>query len=210
MLNDMAAEGRAGRSFPHAAQSSSSRPPLPGHSQGVQSVVPFGAVASVKPEDMLDDEETVAYGARATAPQLLPHLGGDYERSPDSGEVPRSTARGMPVARPSSGRSPAAHLVMLETTESERAFLSSVPNYPPESLPPASFVSQAPVRPSAVRSLFAKVLFVTICAAVLTLLAYEISIGLHLPWLDPRPLLLKAYRAVQHLPLHKLPKLPRL
>jgi len=82
-----------------------------------------------------------------------------------------------------------------------------VSSRPPQSVAPA--VDRP--RRSAKRSFFAKFLFLMILTAALTLVAMEISIARDLPWLDPRPLLVKLWNLVARtIPWENLPKLPKL
>jgi hypothetical protein len=77
------------------------------------------------------------------------------------------------------------------------------------SYPPQSFPLLRP-RPSRRRSLFAKLLFVTIVLAVAILAAIELSTARNLPWLDPRPIFFKAWNFVAHkIPWGRLPKMPK-
>ncbi len=78
---------------------------------------------------------------------------------------------------------------------------------------PQQSVAPAIVRPrrSPKRSFLAKFLFVAILALVLMIAAIEISSARHLPWLDPRPLLVQLWNLVaQKIPWESLPKLPKL
>ncbi len=80
-----------------------------------------------------------------------------------------------------------------------------VSNEPPQSAPPVV------VRPgpSPTRSFFAKLLFLAILTVVLMLVATEVSIARNVPWLDPRPFLVKLWKLVaQTIPWDRLPKLP--
>jgi hypothetical protein len=64
--------------------------------------------------------------------------------------------------------------------------------------------SQLPLPPpSFLRRFLTKLVFFTILSAVLLLLATEISIRFHLPWLDPRPALLRLGAAATRL-LHRV------
>jgi hypothetical protein len=68
---------------------------------------------------------------------------------------------------------------------------SSLPSLRPSQLPlpPPSFL----------RRLLTKLVFFTILSAVLLLLATEVSIRFHWPWLDPRPGLMKIGAAMTRL-----------
>jgi hypothetical protein len=202
-LDCMGAAGRTGPFRP-------SPPPLPGQSLG--KAVRLGTwsdVPSVRPDE-LDDEETVQFDASHEASRMLRHPSTDLGEIPPSGARPsRSTFRGLPASSPASEPRPVP--ASLEATDSsERDFLESAPRYAPESVAPPLSLAPRPRR-SPVRSAFAKLLFFAIFASALLLLAYVISIRLHVAWLDPRPLLVRVQRFVlSHVPLHRLPKLPRL
>ena len=75
----------------------------------------------------------------------------------------------------------------------------------PDSVPPALVRP----RPSRRRSLFAKVLFLTIVVGVVSLLAIELSTtNAKMRWLDPRPLATKGIKFVKEkIPWDRLPKL---
>jgi hypothetical protein len=70
---------------------------------------------------------------------------------------------------------------------SEHSFFDMPPKY---SVPPPSFVSEPPLpKPSRMRSLTTRLLFVFAFCAAVTLLWYELSIAYGVPWLDPRSLI---------------------
>lgn len=59
------------------------------------------------------------------------------------------------------------------------------------------FPSEPPrPRPSRLRSFFVKLFVFLVMTAVLLLVATELSLVLHRPWLDPRPYLLEGLRRV--------------
>jgi hypothetical protein len=72
------------------------------------------------------------------------------------------------------------------------AFFDAPPQY---SMTPPVLVSEAPrVRPSLLRSILSKTLFVLITGATLMLLCYEASVATHTPSLDPRRLIAAVMR----------------
>jgi len=85
----------------------------------------------------------------------------------------------------------------------EQEFWDRRPSLRPSSLPSLR-TSQLPLPPpSFMRRFLTKLVFFTILSAVLLLLATEISIRFHLPWLDPRPALVRLGAAVTRL-LHRV------
>jgi hypothetical protein len=92
-----------------------------------------------------------------------------------------------PQSDTSSAAEPVAPLV-----GGEVAFFDAPPQY---SLTPPVLVSEAPrVRPSLLRSILSKTLFVLITGATLMLLCYEASVATHTPSLDPRRLIAAVIR----------------
>jgi hypothetical protein len=69
---------------------------------------------------------------------------------------------------------------------SEHSFFDMPPKY---SVPPPSFSEPPLPKPSRLRSLSTKFLFVLALCAAVTLLCYEVSIAYRIPWLDPRSLI---------------------
>jgi hypothetical protein len=132
----------------------------------------------------LEDEDTVAYDARQTPPVALPALQAECldAQAPKaaSASVESNVHRVAPRSAPP------------EAQELDRWF-GAFSEAPP-TLPPAPVLP----RPSPTRSFFAKFLFVIVVAAVLLLVAMEISVLRQLPWLDPRPLLVKLWGLVTH------------
>jgi hypothetical protein len=91
-----------------------------------------------------------------------------------------------PVAPASQSDTSSASEPVASLVGSEVAFFEAPPQY---SFTPPVLVSETPrVRPSLLRSIVTKMLFVLITGATLILLCYEASVATHTPSLDPRRL----------------------
>jgi hypothetical protein len=189
----------------------------------------------------LDEEETVTYDARATPAVALPALLAKCEVAPQPNGLSTSASHATasaPHARgasfhtvpvfptdadvellPSASAHVESNIHRMDadritdtlgpgTRVSEHHLRIGVSSYPPSSARP---LTDARPRPSRRRSFFARFLFFVIVVSVLVLIAFELSRAGHMPWLDPRPHLLKAWKFVaQKIPWERLPKIPRL
>jgi hypothetical protein len=203
--------------------------PLP----GTQQRTVLGVGVPVAPSFLeLEDEETVAYNARSTRPGSVPGLRAKCvetapsERTSDrtdaslvslsdddvevltaveANAAPRSIPTPPPPPRARVGVPVAPQLARASLPEPEHFRMKiGGSSYPPQSVPP----ELARPRPSQRRSFWAKFLFMMIVVVVLLLIATEVSIVRNLPWLDPRPVLLKLWHlAAQKIPWQSLPKL---
>lgn len=163
----------------------------------------------------LDEEETVTYDA--TPAVALPVLLAKCEGAPQPSGL--STATSGVTASAAHARAESFQTVPIFPTDpdvellppgavSEHHLRIGVSSYPPSRALP---LTDPRPRPSRRRSFFARLLFFVIVVSVLVLIAFELSRTGHMPWLDPRPHLFKAWKFVaQKIPWERLPKIPRL
>ena len=187
--------------------------PPPGTSQGRRSPLPAQGshkrlpttiglgVPSVAGFVELEEEETVTYDARATPAVALPALLAKSEGAPQPSGL--STTSKAAAAAPNA-RAESFQTVPIFPTDpdvellppgavSEHHLRIGVSSYPPSRDLP---LTDPRPRPSRRRSFFARLLFFVIVVSVLVLIAFELSRTGHMPWLDPRPHLVKAWKFV--------------
>ena len=137
--------------------------------------------------------------ASASAPVPSPPVASPPVASPPvasapvpSAPVPSAPVASAPVASAPIASAPVASAPVASAPAAplaggEVAFFDAPPQY---SLTPPVLVSEPPLaRPSLLRSVLAKMLFVLIAGATVMLLCYEASVATHTPSLDPRRLI---------------------
>lgn len=184
-------------------------------------------------DEELEDEETVSYVSANPSPALLAECG-RASRPPSTrpAAVPATTPSEIRARDASFHTSPRfpdevlpehpavesnLHQVQAETIKDSlapsdprlraRRLLARFSSHPPESIP----LPLVRPRPSRRRSLFAKLLIVTIVVGVVLVLASELSAVAGVPWLDPLPLITRGLKfAKEKIPWERLPRLPKL
>jgi hypothetical protein len=148
-------------------------------------------------EGQFPPEEPSSFDTRRTpvVPACWPEQQDDEPRPTEAGpdieieaapQSDTSSASKEVAPAPQSDTSPASEPIA-SLAGGEVAFFEAPPQY---SFTPPVLVSEAPrVRPSLLRSIVTKMLFVLITGATLILLCYEGSVATHTPSLHPRRLL---------------------
>jgi len=181
-----------------------------------------------------DDVETVAYDSEDPLPALLAECGqaswSPSSRAPAVLATTTSEIRARDASFHTSPRFPDdllpelqsevesnLHQVEAETIKDSLApsdprlrlvrLRVGVSSHPPQSIP----LPLVRPRRSRRRSLFAKLLLVTIAVVVVLVVLSEFSAAAGVPWLDPRPLFTKGLKlAKEKIPWERLPRLPKL
>jgi hypothetical protein len=226
-----------------SSPSSQPTPPRPSHrlplgtSEAQRTVIGMGVPVAPSFLD-LDEEQTVAYDARATPAFALNHLLAECGRASDTQR--RRLVLADPVTpseiRP---REASFHTVPNFPNESNPEIVTSESNLheidgdqitdtlaPHEAVaevvhlriglsshPPPGVVAPAIPRPapSRRRSLLAKFLFVVIGLTIALVAASELAAAGTIPRIDPRPLFTKTVKlAKEKIPWERLPKLPKI
>jgi hypothetical protein len=213
----------------------SRRLPL-GASEAQRTVIGLGVPIAPSFLD-LDEEETVAYNARATPAFSLNALIAECGSASDTARR-RIVPADPPTPSEIRPREASFHTVPnfpddsspeiataesnLHEIEGDHITNTLLPNDAKaevahlriglSSYPPPGVVAPAPPRPrpSRRRSLFTKILFALIVLSVAFIAASELSAAGKIPQLDPRPLWTKSVKlAKEKIPWDRLPKMPR-
>jgi len=195
-------------------------PPRPSPAGIIGIRTPTGLGVPVAPSFLeLDDEETVTYAGPASPPppppsrpresfHTVPVFPEDLIEEPVAPIPVESNLHQIAANQITNSLAPIAPRPEVHHRRGEVHHLRiGVSSFPPESLRP----EQVRPLPSPRRSFVARLLFLTIVVIVLLLIATEVSVASHLPWLDPRPHLAKGFRFLaEKVPWDRIPKLPHL
>jgi hypothetical protein len=204
----MGGQGNASRRIPPPR-------PSPAGNNGIRTPTGLGVPVAPSFLELDDDEETITYAGQASPPppsrpresfHTAPVFPEDLIDEPVAATPVESNLHQIEANKITNTLAPSAPLGEVHHLRGEVHHLRiGVSSFPPESLRP----EQVRPPPSAQRSFLARLLFFTIVVTVLLLIATEVSVVAHRPWLDPRPHVAKAFRFVaQKIPWDRIPKLP--